>query len=464
MKTIYCILLALFLSPLAGNSQNTVITGTAPGAEGKTIKVIKFADLVTYLEETIASATIDSSGNFTLTFDPKETIYTIIAIDFHRSDLYIEPGKTYNLKIEPMVYDESVEINPFIQSQTLNMNMINPGLNELNIWITDYNQKYDQYLLDHFNILYLERSKPALDTFRMTINALFTQVDIPYFRNYVVYKTAGLVQLARAMNQYQLAKTYFTGKPILYNNVEYMRFFNNFYAKYLQTSNILRKVDFTALLKGPQPYKNMLKAMAPDTLIRDAQLRELVLLKGLMEIFYDNADLQENVITAIAEATLECTAEENRGVATDMMKRMSKLRSGTIAPEFGLPDRNHKKVTLKEFRGKPVLLNFWTTYCQGCLTEMEMMGAMYSKYKDRAGFISISADRDFIKMQYFLKMKPNFNWTFLHLDNQSDLLVDYDVRSYPLFVLIDKKGNIYKYPAPLPSEGLEKMLIELMAQ
>jgi cytochrome oxidase Cu insertion factor (SCO1/SenC/PrrC family) len=45
-----------------------------------------------------------------------------------------------------------------------------------------------------------------------------------------------------------------------------------------------------------------------------------------------------------------------------------------------------------------------------------------------------------------------------------DVLKDYDVRTYPLFVLIDKDGKIYKYPSRQPSDGLEADLQKILEQ
>jgi thioredoxin-related protein len=45
-----------------------------------------------------------------------------------------------------------------------------------------------------------------------------------------------------------------------------------------------------------------------------------------------------------------------------------------------------------------------------------------------------------------------------------NVLKDYDVRSYPLFVLIDKEGQIFKYPAELPSKGLDADLLKLLVR
>ena len=61
-------------------------------------------------------------------------------------------------------------------------------------------------------------------------------------------------------------------------------------------------------------------------------------------------------------------------------------------------------------------------------------------------------------MLFFINLKKDYVWTFLNIGDQSEVLKDYDVRSYPLFVLIDKNGKIIKYPAEEPSGGLEAEL------
>lgn len=458
------VIILLTISTLASAQEPmTYIAGKAPGAEGKSIRVIRFSDLLTFTEETLATSPVDSTGAFSLSFPLETTIFGTIAIDFHRAELYLEPGKSYRFSIAPMDYQQITEVNPFIFSQNLRIEMINPGLNELNIWIANYNAKYDQFLLDNFNRLYLERKKSLVDTFRLSINNLFLDVDIPYYQDYMNYKTAGLEQLSKAMGTSQLANRYFNGKPILYQNTEYMQFFNTFFTKYITaTSPVLKRADLPAILNGPLPFRNLLELMGKDTIVKDSDVGELVLLKGLMELYYADPKIQDQVITAANEAVTLCKSPKNKIIAANLVRKFSKLRPGSEAPDFTLPDKAKKQVSLKSLRGKPVLINFWTTYCQGCLGEMERMVDLNSRYGDKVTFVSISADREFIKMLYFVNLKKNYTWNFLHVDNQSQLLVDYDVRSYPLFVLIDRNGKIKKYPAPLPSEGLERWLDEVV--
>ncbi|MFH1936658.1 MAG: TlpA family protein disulfide reductase [Bacteroidota bacterium] len=456
--------LLLHILTFTGFTQPVTVTGSAIGAEGKTIRLITWGDLITFTEKRIAEAVIDTLANFSMTFDLPATSYIAVAIDLHRSELYIQPGQTYRMKLAPINYTDNLEVNPFIHSQNLLIELINPGDTELNIWINAYDNKYNQFLLDHFNALYLERKKKYLDTFRIQVNGRFAGIDQPYFQDYMRYKTAGLEQIAHAKNQYNLARSYFLDQPILYNNVEYMQFFNNFFTKYLTvTSNILRKIDLIPIIKGVAPYPALMKTLRADSVLRNEDFRELVLLKGLFEYFYTNQELQDPIIAILKTINQESPWEGNRVVAADMVAKVTKLRPGTPAPEFLLAGRKQDHYhSLKEFRGKPVVINFWTTFCQGCLAEMELQVPLWEKYKDQVEFISICADRYWIKMNYFAMIKPEYAWTLLHFSDDTDLLVDYEVRTYPLYVVIDREGNIVQTPAPHPSEGLEQVIKELI--
>ncbi|MDP1623701.1 MAG: TlpA disulfide reductase family protein [Bacteroidales bacterium] len=438
-------------------AQKTVINGVAPGAERKIIQITTPGDLITFWENKLGTSRVDSTGLFSLTVDLDKTINAVISIDFHKTEILLEPGKTYNFQIAPMQYDDYTEVNPFIQSQNLMLEMADPDPGELNTLIGVFNTVYSSFLMENFNALYRDRKKELLDTLRLRLNQHFGAVKNAYFLDYASYKIAALEQLTRYYNNAQLAKKYFTDKPILYNNLEYMEFFNSFFSKYMTvTSNTIRKLDIASLLKSPDPYRSMMKAMTIDSILINEQLRELVMLKGLMELYQAPAFDQAKVL-AVFKTTAETSKfEGNRVVAEDMFKFLTKLTPGTKAPEFTLLDRDQKERSLKSLLGKPVVLCFWTTYCEGCLAEMDLIKPLFDKYQENIQFVSVSADKSFFKMLYFINLKKDYVWTFVNIGDQSEVLKDYDVRTYPLFVLIDKEGNIYKYPAAQPSNGLEE--------
>jgi thiol-disulfide isomerase/thioredoxin len=453
----------IFFFNLISPAQKTVITGMAPGAERKTIRINTPGDLITLWEKPLASVRVDSTGAFSFSLNVEKTINAIISIDFHKAELLLEPGKTYKVKIAQMTYDEYQEVNPFIQSQNLSLEVVENEPQELNALINAFNTIYSGFLAENFNALYKDRNKMLLDTFRVQLNQHFGAVKNSYFIDYATYKLASLEQLTQYYNQAQLATKYFSTRPILYNNLEYMDFFNSFFSKYITAkSNTIRKVDLVALLRGPDPYKAVMKSMTSDSILKNEQLRELVMLKGAMELYHSPGYPQDELIVLIRSAQEVTRYPENRVVAEDMISLLTKLKPGTMAPEFTLMARDQKDLSLKSLRGKPVVLGFWTTYCEGCLSEMDLLKPIYDKYRENIHFVSVSADRYFGKMLHFINLKKDYVWTFVNIGEHSEVLKDYDVRTYPLFVLIDKDGKIYKYPAGQPSSGLEADLQNIL--
>jgi peroxiredoxin len=447
-----------------GGDTLTNIYGTARGAEGKTIVLSTPGDLITFVNKPLATAKVEANGKFSLTLRTDQTRVAILSINSHKAEIFLEPGKSQRVIIDSINYDDYQEINPFIQSQNLQVRILFEEPYDLNFVIGEFNGMYNAFLLDNFNALYRDKKKALVDTFRLQTQTRFGMVPNSYFKSYAAYKIAALEQLTRYYSAAELARRYFIGKPVLAYNLEYMDFFNSYFSKYLTvTSKVLHLTDYKTILKGVDPYAGMMAKLATDTLLRSEQLRELVLLKGMMEMYNLQGYNQDDILKVIAAVETQSKYSDNRATAGDIVALLTKLKPGTTAPAFSLDNRFKNKISLSDFKGKPVVLSFWTTYCQGCLNEMDLIKPLYDKYKGKVEFVSISADADFNKMVMFINLKKEFVWIFLHVGDQSEVLSNYDVRSYPLFVLIDKEGKIYQYPADMPGSGLEAA-IEKMIQ
>jgi peroxiredoxin len=68
-----------------------------------------------------------------------------------------------------------------------------------------------------------------------------------------------------------------------------------------------------------------------------------------------------------------------------------------LAPDFELPDANGNKVRLSQFRGKTVVLNFWTTTCQPCLEEMPSLAELANIVKGRSDIAVLTVSTDATK-------------------------------------------------------------------
>ena len=119
---------------------------------------------------------------------------------------------------------------------------------------------------------------------------------------------------------------------------------------------------------------------------------------------------------------------------------------GERAPDFTLKDLNGKDVTLSSFKGKPVFLNFWASWCPFCKKERKELDALYNVYKDKdLVIISISLDRSEDTLRDFMKDHPA-GYTVL-TDTKMMSAAMYGVSGYPTTFLIDREGVI-KYKAP----------------
>jgi len=109
--------------------------------------------------------------------------------------------------------------------------------------------------------------------------------------------------------------------------------------------------------------------------------------------------------------------------------------------EISLRDLNGKRVSISDFRGKIVFLNFWATWCPPCRKEMPSMEKLHKRFKDK-NFAMIAIDlqepAEVVK-KFFKKYKLTF--TAL-LDSKGEVGTRFGIRSIPTTFILDKTGRI----------------------
>jgi peroxiredoxin len=120
------------------------------------------------------------------------------------------------------------------------------------------------------------------------------------------------------------------------------------------------------------------------------------------------------------------------------------LNVGNIAPNFEMIDvRTNKPVQLASLRGKPVLINFWGTWCPPCRQEMPAMQALYNKHKDEMVMLGVSMESRGDNPQVVKSFvdQAKYTWTFIH-DSDFSVATQYQAYSIPSSYFIDKDGVI----------------------
>lgn len=149
-----------------------------------------------------------------------------------------------------------------------------------------------------------------------------------------------------------------------------------------------------------------------------------------------------------------------------MIESLRLTAIGAMAPVFTQKDTAGKPVSLTDFRGKYVLLDFWASWCGPCRAENPNYVKAYQQYKDK-GFtmLGISLDRPGAKNAWLAAIKKDgLTWTQLS-DLQfwdNDVAKLYGVRAIPQNFLIDPHGKIIG--TNLRGDDLDKKLAEVFAK
>lgn len=125
-----------------------------------------------------------------------------------------------------------------------------------------------------------------------------------------------------------------------------------------------------------------------------------------------------------------------------------------LAPSFSLETLDGEVVTLKDYEGSYVILNFWATWCQYCDQEMPDLMAFQAKYKDEVTVLSINVKEDAKTVQAYVD-KKKLNLPVL-LDKDGQIAKEYQVGAYPTSFLIDRAGKIIGYlPVMMSANDME---------
>jgi len=144
-------------------------------------------------------------------------------------------------------------------------------------------------------------------------------------------------------------------------------------------------------------------------------------------------------IAVLATLSLACAATGDAGASRE-------------APDFTLTSVTGNEYQLSAYRGKPVLLNFFTTWCGPCRAEMPGMQEMYARYKSK-GLVLLAVDLGDSSTDVASYRKELGLHFPLLLDPNSEIGDLYGVNSYPRTFFIDTKGVIQKTVVGSMSEG-----------
>ncbi len=132
------------------------------------------------------------------------------------------------------------------------------------------------------------------------------------------------------------------------------------------------------------------------------------------------------------------------------------------APDFTVMDRNGNSVKLSDYSGKPIVLNFWATWCGPCKSELPAFNKLYAEYGADVEFLMVNltdGQRETVSVvESFLTQN---GYTFpVYFDTKYEATYAYGAYSIPLSIFIDKDGAIVQSYLGAMSEETLRSFIE----
>jgi len=453
MKLNLTVILIFFAFGLVSQTDQLVtIKGVAPSYVGKTIFFNEIEDYFSLTESTHASATVKPDSTFSCSFLIKETQKIHVLPDINAGYMYIEPGGRYEIFIpEKDKYDPYRPLGNQIEIPFLSLSK-----EDINFKILEYQRWQDEFLGEYFPLKAVKPMEFAqkLELFKTNVEAYYKLNDTiitrtepeQYFSTFVRFSIASLdnIQHAADRNRYEKHDFYIKFNPVAYKNDVYMNYINQFYEK--QFSRLTMETNnrvYLGVLKSSPTL--VMRALGNEYTLINIRLRELIMIKGLCEQFYTNEYPQTNIMTILDSVANHSLFESNGLIAKNMMDRLTQLVSGSKAPTFLLTNTSGTK-TLEDFSGKHLYITFIDPSITKNLQEIDPLIKLYDQYKDIVQFITIIPESGALEL-----LPKGIKWPTYQVDKSNSLWKNYNVKTFPYYLLLDAYGYVVAAPSLGPT-------------
>lgn len=451
----YFLILVFLYHISAFGQEKVVIKGRMMNTVTSNVYVSTYTDYLSYSNLILDSCKLSKNGTFSLEFEWAQPGPAKFFHGKEYTQLYLLPGDNYELELDVSRFDSSVV-------HTTN------GAN-LNAY---YAQKYIRFSPRGINRIY---APSALD---------FLRIEDSIFNSQLAFLDAFYAGLetqnehTKAFYNYEFAQLYFYVAKLKLEYANGHAFFNK-----LSEPPVLPDTFFGFLERQVAPiddyysansylsYRQSLidfkykQAYKLDTLLVffDYKLNEILshtegvvkaylLAKWTLELLRYSKDQQKALV--VFDAFLKhAHNEEYKKILEQEFQTQLILAKGKDAPSFTLLDLNGKEVSLHDFKGKVVYLDFWASWCAPCIAEVPHAKLLRETLKDKNIvflYVSLDSQEEHWKTAVAKHQMEGVH-VFLPGNFDSETAKKYHVKGIPHYVIIDKEGKIIDNKAQRPS-------------
>lgn len=440
-------------------AQNISIKGIGKNISGQHIRLFVSEDNFSGLEVQKGDVQLsDDDEEFEFAFTADGANIVTLKINAFEYSFIAQPGNIYNLSIDSINYAIADSVNVLLYKYILPIRINNLAQNDINIKIADFDNKMEDFIVSHGRELLVNKDSLAVKALYDLANSFLKNEDTTsYFATYVKYELGKMEYVLRLKGRKKQRLELFGDKPIQYYNLGYTDCFNHIFGHYFSHGNKYISQDELEFWLSNNNYDDLTDALGKDKVLKNEVFRELVLIKGMRDAFLDGLYDGHDIIKMLEKLASGTKFEEHRKIALNTVEYLMRTsHKGLQSKDFTLTNISGEKQSLQQYLGKPLVLNFVKLDDLTSKRELEVVNFMYDQIKSECEVLTICCDRNLDAMYNFLqnnKTGNKYKWKFAYFDTNYDLLEYYQVKAFPLFILISPDGKVEENPMKEPSEG-----------
>ena len=463
MKRVLFIMTAVILAACSRQAADSItITGQVENPGGEEVEVFYYKDFITNKTEMVKVA-LDEHNAFEAVLSLEEPQFIYVSIPPRTIMLYATPGATLNVAFDAETRDQLPQVtgdNSLESSFFLAYNIEVAGKFNQSVMFGKARELGWEEFTDYLQAMYLEQKNfllnhpdyEALDTdFNSLMHTNILYGKYVWLLQYGLYYDflhpdgdalpdsyfAFLEEAADFRDEHTRSRDYFT--------------FVNMYVEH--------KAD---VVEGVSP-NNLYFDTANELL--SGRSRELVQAQTVISaLSFDDFEVGLALYDRFNDSDVSADIAEIVRAEYEIQKALS---PGMPAPGFTLTDINGDEVSLDDFLGKVVYLDFWASWCGPCLQQIPHAKELKARMADQNDlvFLYVSVDTD---EEAWRNMVADREIKGVHVNVPGfghEVPASYNLRGVPTFYLIGKDGNIFDNRPPRPSgENIDEVLLAALGK
>ena len=198
------------------------------------------------------------------------------------------------------------------------------------------------------------------------------------------------------------------------------------------------------------------------------QTKVAIIAGSILVVVGAAAVLYEKLVLSFAPQTMVVTEEAgNVSPAQNSSSQEDQTEDSAIqAPNVTILDASGKEVQLQSLVGKPIILNFWASWCPPCKQEMPDFEAAYKKYGTDIQFMMVNmtdGGRETIATAEKYIASQGYSFP-VYFDTKQEAAIEYGVSAIPTTYFINAQGHIIAYAAgAITAQHLEQGISMMQA-